>query len=148
MIFCWHFCSTYKECNWMSQKAQLPYLPLSYLLRREGCRDQMFSSRSFCRHKTWAFIRFCTGLDSAQPSLVAGCPEKLWCFHPWKCSEFEQQVLSHLSYAGPALNRGGIIPEVSFGLNCSVISNQNFPWEQNCSQSASAIRTCFSLHIQ
>lgn len=89
---CYVMVSTCQECNWKTPKPEsfisLPS-PTSYLWEREGCRNQMLSSRSFRRHKTSALIGIHAGLYSAQPSSVANCPKKLWGFHLWRYSKFK-----------------------------------------------------------
>lgn len=98
-----------QECNQITHEHFIRFS--LYLWGRGGCRDHMLSSRSFCRHKTSAFSGFHIELDSAQPSLVG-----LWGFSLGISPNWKWQALSHLRYVGPALSRGGIIPEIFSGL--------------------------------
>lgn len=46
------------------------------------------------------------GLDSAQPSSVAGCPNKLWSFHLWRLSKFKCTSLKAPELCWPCSEQG------------------------------------------
>lgn len=127
MLFFWHFYSTYEECNSISQKLNCLICPshtyqegktagIRCFLQGHSADTRLEPSFDFAQvlillnHASWQVAQRNCGVSTLGGTL-----------------NLSRQALSHLSCAGPALSRGGIIPEVSFGLNYSVISSQDFP---------------------